>query len=290
MNGGTCGPFSKFPSGEPPYAPRIWNSYKVTEHNCYAYMLNDLADRRTGKSQPGESGGDPINALTCREAILGVLADNKGVVKYISLKRGPKYTARANHYKGFLMVSPDMDFHFARQDNRMLKVYDAMLKSHGFANLNKLDPDSFMKLMFQYCKLRIPEICKYLPTTNANYTTLKSKLKFLYRNSKTWSHKPGSTPISDVDAQGRLIFSPVKADWNFAARSFSGINYNNNCCFFEVPTNSYRKTKSTGSKNSGGMFGGGNNTNNQIVNDAAISTSKAQQEFDNRVRKILGLK
>ena len=184
---------------------------------------------------------------------------------------------RPNYYKGYLMVSPDMDFHFARQDNRMLAVYDAMLRH---PKIDKVGPAEFMKLMFMMCKLKIPEICKLVPKTNSNYTSLKAKLRFLYRNSKTWSHKPGASPVSDVDGQNRLIFDPVKADWNFPG----GINYSRSCCFFEIPTNRLKMTRSTGGIN----FNGTSNSNLKPLN--GVDTNSAQQDFDKRVRKILGIK
>ena len=270
-------PSSKWPSGEPPYVPKIWDRNQVEQHNCYAYMLNDLAHRMSGKSQPGIYGKNTINSLNCKEAIAGVLADNNGIVKYISVAKGTAYVPKAKCYKGFLMVGNDMDFHFARQDNRMLAVYSEMLKKGGPA-LDKLNPDQFMRLMFKYCKLRMPEICKLLPAKNANYASLKSKLRFLFRASKTWSHKPGSTPVSDRDAKGRLIFDPLKADWDFSPKG--GVNYNSHCCFFEIPMNQFQKTHSTG----------GNAEDAKAAVNKNVSSTDAQQKLDKRVRKILGLK
>jgi hypothetical protein len=280
MNGNST-PYSQWPSGEPPFVPKIWNRFRMDQHNCYAYMLNDLQRRKNGKSQPGVFGKNTINTLNCSETIKGVIADNNGIVKYMTLKKGLKYVPRPNYYKGFLMVSPDMDFHFARQDNRMLAVYSAMLR-HGEAALKKLNPDQFMKLMFVYCKAKMPEICKFLPAkTNSNYTSLKAKLRFLYRNSKTWSHKPGASPVSDVDAQGRLIFDPLKADWNFPG----GINYSSNCCFFEIPMNRLKPTRSTG-----GNINANGRSDANLKPLKNVDTTSAQQILDKRVRKILGLK
>ena len=175
------------------------------------------------------------------------------------------------------MVGNDMDFHFARQDNRMLAVYSEMLKKGGPA-LEKLNPDQFMRLMFKYCKLRMPEICKFLPAKNANYASLKAKLRFLFRASKTWSHKPGSTPVSDRDAKGRLIFDPLKADWDFSSKG--GVNYNSHCCFFEIPMNQFQQTRSTG----------GNMEDAKAAVNKNVSSTDAQQKLDKRVRKILGIK
>ena len=45
-----------------------------------------------------------------------------------------------------------------------------------------------------------------------------------YRQDKggKWSHKPGITPVTNLDASGRLIYNPVKANHNYKT-----VNYNN---------------------------------------------------------------
>lgn len=278
MNG-QCGPASEWPSGEPPYQPKKWNS-TVMSHNCYAYMLNDLTneDRLTGKSQPGwayklmkkNNRYKGINTLNCKETIRGVMKDNPNHMKVYSLSYGSKMRAPPMHYKGFLMVGPHEDFHFARQDNRMLRVYKAMIRN----GVNLLDNNSFLKYLLFYSKKLIPEIYKFLPKSAK---TLKAKLRFLYKNSKTWSHKPGSTPVSDKDADGRLIFNPLKANWDFSRKG--GVNYSNNCCFFTIPMNTYKPTVSSGV--------GVNNTNVTKSIRKNISTNKREQLVDARVRKLL---
>lgn len=280
MNG-RAGPSSKWPSGEPPYAPKKWNS-TVMSHNCYAYMLNDLTKehRDSGKSQPGWAYKiqkrnriyQGINKLNCSETIRGVMKDNPVHIKSYSLSYGSKMTPPALHYKGFLMVGPDEDFHFARQDNRMLRVYNAMIRNGS----NMLDNANFLRHLLKYSEKLMPEIYKYIPKSSK---TLKSKLRFLYRNSKTWSHKPGSTPVTDKDADGKLIFDPLKANWDFSGKG--GINYSKNCCFFIIPMNSHKPTFSSGITNSSV------NLNKNVRKN--VSTTSRQQKLDARVRKLLGI-
>lgn len=275
MNG-KSGPGSLWPSGEPPYRPSEWSS-TVGTHNCYAYMLNDLThtDRFTGKSQPCAVNGQHLKKISCRETLKCVLKDNpKHIVPY-SLKKGAHVKAPPYHYKGFLMVSPDMDFHFARQDNRMLKVYNAV-NTH-------LVNSEFLKDLLQKSKEIIPEIYQYIPKTAK---TIKQKLRFLYKNSKTWSHKPGSTPVSDKDADGKLIFDPLKANWDFSRRLGGGINYSRRCCFFIIPMNTYRNTKSSGHSS----FFAPNETNVNRKVRKNISATTRHQKIDARVRKLLNIR
>jgi hypothetical protein len=280
MNG-KSGPVSKWPSGEPPYQPKKWNS-TVVSHNCYAYMLNDLTNdhRVTGKSQPGWAhkilkrnhmyGG--INTLNCKETIHGVMKDNPDHMKAYSLSYGSKMKAPAYHYKGFLMVGPHEDFHFARQDNRMLRVYDAMIRNGS----NLLDNKNFLSQLLFYSKKIIPEIYQYIPKS---VKTTKGKLRFLFKNSKTWSHKPGSTPVTDKDADGNLIFDPLKANWNFNNKG--GVNYSKNCCFFTIPMNGHKPTFSSG------VGSTRVNINKQLRKN--ISTTNRHQKLDARVRKLLNV-
>ena len=282
MNGQCC-QCSKWPSGEPPYAPRKWNESGhnvLSSHNCYAYMLNDLfkGPRKYFKPQPGwhhileskTKNYRGINQLNCQETIKGVKLDNPDNLKVMSLKKGAKYVPSPFHYKGILVVSPDRDYHFARQDNRMLKVYD---KIHDF-NMSDVQ---LMRLIIELSKEYMPEIYQYMPK---KLTKLKQKLRFLYKNSKTWSHKPGSSTVTDKDGDGRLIFDPLKASWDFSKKG--GINYSKNCCFFSIPMNTHANTFSTGTPMI--TMGASIPTMKARTN---ISASQRQQMIDKRVRRLL---
>ena len=45
-------------------------------------------------------------------------------------------------------------------------------------------------------------------------------------NKGTWSHKPGSTDVVNVDADGKLIYNPLKAN-----RNYNSLNYKKPCFF-----------------------------------------------------------
>ena len=252
-------PCSYSPSGEPNYMPNKWNvesrNNVLRTHNCYAYMLDDLHNKaRSSKPQPGYYHKytknintlltrSNIDRLSCQAVKNGVLLDNKNI-KLLSIKEGEMYKCRPNHYKGLMMVSPGRDFHFARQDNRLLKVYQKIakhLKTHKTPNTEE-----------KWIELFITFINKYgvdiINIINENCTVNEIPKKFLrqvYNYSKTWSHKPGSTNVTDKDSFRRTIINPLTPGcWNFSDKG--GIDYSTMCCFFEIPANYHLDTKSSG--------------------------------------------
>jgi hypothetical protein len=53
-----------------------------------------------------------------------------------------------------------------------------------------------------------------------------------------WSHKPGNTPVTDLDASGMPITNPEMADRNYT--STGGLNYFDFCGYFYVPAGGIR--------------------------------------------------
>ena len=64
-----------------------------------------------------------------------------------------------------------------------------------------------------------------------------------YRQDKngTWSHKPGRTAVSKVDASGKIILNPLIANRNYK----NGYNYSKPCFFFCVNKKLSRTLSST---------------------------------------------
>ena len=274
-------PGSKFPAGEPPYSPAKWNnSVGLTTHNCYSYALNDLhkGHRKFGKPQPSwanklrkQSNMFRNYSIKCSDMEKGIKADNPKTIEFLSIKKGEKYVPPHSHYKALLMVSPGNDFHFARQDNRMLKVY-----SHLTMNDLNLPKAQFISKILKLSQQLLPEIYELIPT-NKSTSPLK-KLKFLYKYSKTWSHKPGAGKVTDKDADGNLIFNPLKSNWDFGS-----INYNKFCKFFIVPMNTHDETFSTGIP---GPF----NFNKSLSTEKSrlnTSATTKQQLFDKKISEVL---
>tara|TARA_B100001094_G_scaffold89689_1_gene85666 strand:- start:2879 stop:3859 length:981 start_codon:yes stop_codon:yes gene_type:complete len=237
---------------EPPYEPHKWMQHNALEsHNCYSYMLNDLyaRERPANKPQPGtfasktqkdiENIISKINRVQC-SVKRAVLHDNS-VIRMIPLSKGESYECKPHHYKGFLMISPGRDYHFARQDNRMIFVY-RKLSSLKFPK----QKTKVISLINQTIDSEIPEIVKLANLTIGKNHSSTDRIKKIMNFAKVWSHKPGSTQVSDKDANNNLILNPSESNWDFSSSPNGGINYSINCAYFEIPTNYYKHTKSTG--------------------------------------------
>lgn len=254
-------PISLSPSGEPPYAPDLWNKGKrgIKEtHNCYTYMMNDLFNqpRINGKPQPGftkymdervKQNLISNQRLSCEQVQKGVHLDNSHI-KVMSIREGLTKRCPPNHYKGFLMVSPGQDYHFARQDNRLIAIYrrmDADVKAKRI-HIPK-DGRRLALLFIKYANEVIPTI---VLLAHMNFPrAMKSnnphkQLSAIFKSGYTWSHKPGASEATDRDADGNIIVNPMDANWNYS--SVGGINYNHMCCFFSIPSNTIANTYSTG--------------------------------------------
>ena len=264
---------------EPPYLPQKWSEHDeaLSTHNCYTYMNNDLFPfGRTGnKPQPGRHAQleavkkrnnniveayNKLNELNCVNVKQKVMLDNGDIVKLIPLKEGQSYIPRKNHYKGFLMVSPNRDYHFARMDNHMIKVYNIIHKKIKSGQL-KLphSKKELIKLYVEHMIKHIPYVMK-LTIQNTQNKNLKDLLRHGIKYSKLWSHKPGATPVINKDGNGKYIINPLNASWDFSSKG--GINYNKNCCFFEIPVNSLKATRSSGVMTN--ALNNPNNTRNDI--------------------------
>jgi len=105
---------------EPKYRPKKWNDGKRIQdnHNCYAYLLDSIVAKRTGKPQPGYfSGFSHLDTpdYNCKEFLNRLKKDIPNLYLTSFDKRCKK-----GFYKGFIALDPkkeDQDYHFYRQDN-----------------------------------------------------------------------------------------------------------------------------------------------------------------------------
>lgn len=283
-------PASHMPSGEPPYMPDKWNKGRkdiLRTHNCYTYMLNDLyvVPRKHGKPQPGYFARanssrahiiDKFKRLSCRQVQKGVNHDNPHI-RTFSLKDGRKFRCPKEHYKGIMIVSPGNDYHFARQDNRMIKVYRKMHSDRVHIPNNL---ESIIALFLKYSKHTIPEIWRIAKGHVGADSTDKQLMRKVIRLSRTWSHKPGATEVTDRDASGDLILNPESANWDYSP--MGGINYNVKCCYFSIPNNNIAYTKSTGVS-----FGHGTNDNPLDVRIDISTLNHIDAQYEAVIRKAL---
>jgi hypothetical protein len=166
---------------EPKYEPGRWNNRKELRetHNCFAYAMN-VHDPKQVKAcqldkncnvpfhQPGSASGHPgfrsRKLKTCPDMVARLLGDNPSMKMTTFEAKCPAHTSKIA-----LVVDPDEDYHFFRQD------------SNGF-----------------------------------------------------WSHKPGGTAVTNLDANDKLIYDPQLASRDYQ-ESGSKLNYDTFCAYMCVP-------------------------------------------------------
>ena len=166
---------------EPAYEPWRWNNKKELRetHNCFAYAMN-IHDPKQVRAcqlnknckvpfhQPGSASGHPgfrtRRLKTCPDMVARLLGDNPSMKMTTFTGKCPPHTSKIA-----LVVDPDEDYHFFRQD------------SNGM-----------------------------------------------------WSHKPGGTPVTNMDANEKLIYDPAIASRDYTV-SGSKLNYDTFCAYMCVP-------------------------------------------------------
>ena len=111
--------FSPLSGSELKFEPKKWNTDRIKRnHNCYAYVLNQIASKRIGKPQPGYYSNFPH--LTNQ--------DYNCKIFYHRLRKDvPSLyltdfdtACKKGFYKGFIALDKktnDTDYHFYRQDS-----------------------------------------------------------------------------------------------------------------------------------------------------------------------------
>ena len=176
-----CSNSSPLSGSEPDYQPEEWNRPRDLKdsHNCFSYAFNvwDKVKRENCKNngdcsfhQPGYAAGFdsfPSDKFkTCVDMIIRLTGDNNSIKKTTFFKK-----CHPGFSKIAVIVDPNADFHFLRQD------------SNGY-----------------------------------------------------WSHKPGSTNVTNIDSDGRLIFNPELANFCYPDKK-EPLHYWKFCKYFEVPRN-----------------------------------------------------
>lgn len=114
---------------EPKYEPNRWNDKQELRetHNCFAYAMNihdpkqvrackAMSDCNVPFHQPGSASGHPRfssqKAKTCPNMIARILGDNPSISMTTFTAKCPAHTSKIA-----LVVDPDEDYHFYRQDS-----------------------------------------------------------------------------------------------------------------------------------------------------------------------------
>jgi len=143
--GQNCKNYSKLSGSEPDYQPQEWNlpDDLRKSHNCFTYAFNvwDEKKREDCKNgdcsfhQPGYAAGygsfPSKKFKTCVDMVLRLKGDNKNFIKTTFLEKAPK-----GYSKIAIVVDPNADFHFIRQDSNGYWSHKP-----GQTNVTNLDSD-----------------------------------------------------------------------------------------------------------------------------------------------------
>lgn len=179
---------------EPPFEPARWNEKREIRetHNCFSYAMNvhDPKQIRACRSsencnvpfhQPGIPSKHPTfrtrKLKTCPDMLARMLGDNPSLKMSTFGQKCPGHTSKIA-----LVVDPDQDYHYFRQDTNGL-----------------------------------------------------------------WSHKPGGTAVTNLDADGKLIYDPQLASRNYQ-KNGSRLDYDTFCAYLCVPRDKPLHLKSGGKR------------------------------------------
>lgn len=188
------------------YNPDSWNHpYIEGSHNCYTYFLNDQI----------KAVKERCNEL-CKKHGKGNCP--KKVEQCSNLKPQP------GHYDNLLKkgninmgsnkyTCPMMEGRIMGDNEAIKKVrFDQKCPKHYYKGAMVVDPEHTYHF---------------------------------YRQNQdgTWSHKPGTLPVTNKDASEKVIYVPHNADRNYNKNGKkNGINYLDFCGYYCVPNNKYLNT------------------------------------------------
>lgn len=187
---------------EPSYEPKKWNNnvFVNGSHNCYAYFLDG-----------------PKRSLTikCKE-----LCDND---KYCPEKYNECQTLIPQPGDAYLTMNKGNNNSKERKYlcKNMIKKIKADNPKIKRTNFTKKCPPNYYKGSM---------VVDHLDTFH------------FYRLNPdgTWSHKPGITDVTNIDANKKKIAIPHFASRNYKRDADSDINYDDFCGYFCIPTNKER--------------------------------------------------
>ena len=191
---------------EPEYQPTKWsNPYVEGSHNCYSYFLNRQV--RAVKEK-------------CNEICLKSHKNNANCPKDNSectdLKPQPgdfeliKKTG-SDKTKQRIYKCPNMQKKILNDNPSLIPVgFNVKCPNKYYKGAMVVDPDNTYHFYRQ-------------------------------NNNGTWDHKPGISPISNIDANGKAIYIPHFANRNYTddKNNDDAINYTHFCGYYCVPDNKY---------------------------------------------------
>ena len=187
---------------EPEYKPEIWSDpYIEGSHNCYSYFLNRQI--KAVKEKCNEiCEKKHKNSCPKKDSECTDLKPQPGDFELIKRTGSDKDKERI--YK-----CPNMHKKILKDNPSLIPVA-----------FNEKCPNNYYK-------------GAYVVDPNNTYHFYRAN------NDGTWSHKPGISPISNVDSSKQSIYVPHFADRNYEEdeNNDEAINYTNFCGYYCIPTN-----------------------------------------------------
>jgi hypothetical protein len=213
---------------EPEYQPEMWsNPFVEGSHNCYSYFLNRQV--RAVKEKCKEI------CLTKNKDVKNCPNDNSDCTDlkpqpgdYVLVKRTGSDADKERIYR-----CPEMQRKILA-DNP--SIYPVAFNSKCPANYYKgaMVVDSGVGYGYK--------VKKTGANGNANTKKQDGNTYHFYRQDKDgrWSHKPGISPVTNKDADGKLIYVPHYANRDYRKEDENdddALFYNEFCGYYCIPTN-----------------------------------------------------
>ena len=198
----------KFTSGsEPKYDKKKWSKpYTLSSHNCYTYFLDDVMPKVRKKCEK-----------LCKK-------HNKG--------NCPTKTSQCRK----LIPQPGDEYLLDKYGDLDEKSYDYTCKDME-DKIFKDNPILYKEQLTKKCKKGFYKGAMVADPGNTFH---------FYRQNPdgTWSHKPGTLPITKKDADKMPIYIPSTANKDYSEPDDDDpINYTEFCGYYCIPSNKKAKTK-----------------------------------------------
>ena len=198
----------KFTTGdEPKYDPIAWGKpYTISSHNCYTYYLDDIMKSLRKKCE--------------------------NICKKHNKESCPTKTSQCRK----LIPQPGDEYLLDKYGNLDKKTFDY--------NCKEME-DKILKDNPIIYKEQLTKKCKKGYYKGSMVTDPGNTFHFYRQNPDgTWSHKPGTLPITKLDADDLPIYTPFTSNRDYTTPGDDDpINYTEFCGYYCIPKNSVAKTR-----------------------------------------------
>lgn len=198
----------KFTTGdEPEYDEIAWGKpYTISSHNCYTYFLDDIMSSLRTKCEK--------------------------ICKKHNKSSCPTKTSQCRR----LIPQPGDEYLLSKYGNLDKKTFEYDCKEMEDKIL-KDNPVIYKEQLTKKCKKGYYKGSMVADPGNTFH---------FYRQNKdgTWSHKPGTLPITQLDADDLPIYTPYTSNRDYGKPGDNDpINYTEFCGYYCIPKNSVAKTR-----------------------------------------------